>query len=119
MAFVIGMFTYDSNGDPAFRSDYPRISQNDMYCWTQWHIQNTVIDEEGLIASIRSTISMFGSDFDILNREIAITHNDEETKVSIGGSWTKDKTHHEKLTSVIKDHIGDSKIIRDDIVACA
>jgi hypothetical protein len=105
--------------NPAFQTDYPRISQNDMYCWTQWYMKNTTIDEGKLISSIRSTIAMFGSDFDISDREVTVIHNDEETIISIAGSWTKDKTHHEKLTSVIEDHIGDSKIIRDDIVMCA
>lgn len=105
--------------NPAFLADYPRISQNDMYCWTQWYMKNTIIDEGKLISSIRSTIAMFGSDFDISDREITVIHNDEETIISIAGSWTKDKTHHKKLTSVIEDNIGDSKIIRDDIVMCA
>ena len=114
------LFYITTNGEnPAFPSGYPQISQNDMYCWTQWYMQNTKIDEEKLISSIRSTISMFGPDFDIPNREIALSHNEEETIISIGGSWTKDKAHHEKLTSVIEDHIGDSKITRDDIVMCA
>ncbi|MEX0862293.1 hypothetical protein [Nitrosopumilus sp.] len=103
---------------PTALSNIPQIHQNDMFCWTQWHMQNTIIDEEKLISSLRSTISMFGSDFDVPNREITIKNNDEETIISIGGSWTKDQIHHEKLTSIIKDHIGDSQIIRDDIVMC-
>ena len=115
---VIGALNYESNNDPAFPSGYPRISQNDMYCLTQWYMTSTTIDEKESIASIRTTISMFGSDFDISDREITISHNDEETIISISGSWTKDKIHHEQLTSVIKDHIGDSKIIHDDVVMC-
>lgn len=107
------------SGNLAFLAGYPRISQNDMYCWTQWYLQDTIIDEEKLISSLRSTISMFGSDFDIPDREITISRNEEETIISIGGSWTKDRVHHEKLTSVIEGHVGDSKIIRDDIVMCA
>ena len=61
---------------------------------------------------------MFGPDFDIPDREITVTHHDEEIIVSVGGSWAKDKAHHEKLTSVIEAHIGYSKIIRDDVVMC-
>lgn len=117
-ALIIGVLNYESNSDTAFPSDYPRISQNDMFCWTQWYMQNTVIDEKKLVSSIRSTISMFGPDFDIPNREITISHNDEETIISIGGSWTKDKVNHEKLTSTIKNHIGNSELLRDDIVMC-
>ncbi|MCV0391941.1 MAG: hypothetical protein K5790_01460 [Nitrosopumilus sp.] len=117
VALIIGV-NYESSNDPAFPSDYPLISQNDMFCWTQWYMQSTVIDEKKLISSIRSAISMFGSDFDIPNREITISHNEEETIISIGGSWTKDKANHEKLTAVIKNHIGDSELIRDDIVLC-
>ena len=110
----------EPKSEPAFPSDYPRISQNDMYCWTQWwYVQNTAIDEEKLVSSLRSTISMFGPDFDIPNREITVSHNGEETVISIGGLWTKDKVHHEKLTSVIKNHMDGSELIRDNIVMCA
>jgi len=35
-ALAIGALSYESNDNPAFPSDYPRISQNDMLCWTQW-----------------------------------------------------------------------------------
>ena len=118
---TINKVTFDDDNPhdiPTALSNIPQIRQNDMFCWTQWYMQNTIIDEEKLISSIRSTIFMFGSDFDISNREITISHNSEEIIISIGGSWTKDKIHHEKMTSVIKDHIGDSKIIRDDIIMC-
>lgn len=118
IALIIGILNYESSNETAFPSGYPRISQNDMFCWTQWYMQNAKIDEGELVSSLRSTISMFGADFDIRDREITVTHNDEETIISIGGSWTKDQTHHEKLTSVIKNHIGDSELIRDDIVMC-
>ena len=114
---IFGILSYGPN-DPAFPSGYPRISQNDMFCWTQWYMHNTKIDEAKLVSSLRSTISMFGPGFDVQDREITVTHNDEETIISIGGSWTKDRTNHEKLTSVIKNHIGDSEFIRDDIVVC-
>jgi hypothetical protein len=113
IVFLMGMIVYSTT-----LSNVPQIRQNDMFCWTQWYMQNTIIDEDKLIPSIRSTIFMFGSDFDIPDREITIRHNSEETIISVGGSWTKDKIHHEKLTSVIQDHIGDSKIIRDDIIMC-
>jgi len=115
---IFGILNYEPN-DPAFPSGYPRISQNDMFCWTQWYMQNTKIDEAKLVSSLRFTISMFGPDFDIPNREITVSHNDEETVISIGGSWIKDQTHHEKLTSVIKNHMDGSELIRDDIVMCA
>jgi hypothetical protein len=118
---IINETTFDDDNPhdiPTTLSNVPQIRQNDMFCWTQWYIQNTMIDEEKLISSVRTTISMFGPDFDISNREITISHNNEETIISIGGSWTKDKIHHEKLTSTIKDHIRDSKIIRDDIIMC-
>lgn len=95
------------------------IPQNDMYCWTQWYMKNTIINEDELILSIQDTIVLFGSDFDIPNREITIIHNEEETIISIGGSWTKDKIHHDTLTTVIKGFIEDVDIIRDDIVMCA
>lgn len=119
LTFVALFYVTANDQNPAFQSGYPQMSQNDMYCWTQWYMKNHFIDEEELIPSLRSAISMFGSDFDIPSREITVTHNDEETIISIAGSWTKDKTRHEKLTSVIEEHVGDSKIIRDDIVMCA
>ncbi len=114
---IFGILNYGPN-DSAFPSGYPRIFQNDMYCWTQWYMQNTKIDEVKLVSSLRSTISMFGPDFDIQDREITVTPNDEETIISIGGSWRKDQTNHEKLTSVIKNHTGDSEFIHDGIVMC-
>jgi len=117
LAFILTLYGLMTIESP-FLADHPQIPQNDMFCWTQWYMNNRIIDEGKLILSLRSAISMFGSDFDIADREITITHHDEETIISIGGSWTKDKVHHEKLTSVIKDHIGDSKIIRDDIIVC-
>ena len=97
---------------------FPEIKQNDMYCWTQWYLENTTIDEEKLILSIQNTISNFGSHVDVPEREITISHNEEETTISVAGVWTKDQSQHEELTSVVKNHIGDSKITRDDIILC-
>ena len=103
----------------AFLAEYPQIRQNDMYCWTQWYMKNTTIDEEKLILSIQSTISEFGSHVDVPEREITVSYNEEETVISIAGIWTEDQNQHKELTSVVKNHIGDSKIIRDDIIMCA
>jgi hypothetical protein len=118
LVFVMLFYILTNDNNSAFTSGYPQIPQNDMFCWTQWYMKNTVIDEAKLIQSIGSAITLFGSNFDISNREITISHNNEETIISISGSWAKDKIHHEKLTSVIQDHIGDSKIIRDDFIMC-
>lgn len=92
--------------------------QNDLWCSTEWYMENTTIDEENLISSIRETIFGFGPEFDLAAREIKVYHHDEETVISIGGSWLDDQNQHEELTSIVKNHIGDSKIIRDDIVSC-
>ncbi|WP_428324368.1 hypothetical protein [Nitrosopumilus sp.] len=119
---VFGMIFYlfADSPNPAFPSGYPRIAQNDMYCWTQWwYVQNNTIDEVKLTSALRATISEFGQDFDIPNREIMIEYHNEQTVISVGGSWTKDVTNHKKLTSVIKGHVGDSELIRDDVVMCA
>ncbi|MCH9657247.1 hypothetical protein K0U27_00900 [archaeon] len=118
LVFVALFYVAANDQNPAFQSGFPRISQNDMYCWTQWYLKDTYIDEEKLMSSLRSTVAMFGPDFDIPDREVTVTQINEETIISVGGSWTKDKAHHEKLTSIIKDHVGDSKITRDGIVMC-
>lgn len=105
--------------NPALLTEYPQIKQNDMYCWTQWYMKNTTIDEEKLILSIQSTISEFGSHVDVPEREITVYYNEDETVISIAGIWTEDQNQHKELTSIVKNHIGDSEIIRDDIIMCA
>lgn len=110
---------FNVNSNPAFPLDYPRIPQNDTYCWTQWYVEPTDIDNNTLIISIKETIRGFGSHVDILNREITVTQTEEETVVSVAGSWTEDKTQHDALTATIHKHIGDSKIIHDDAILCA
>jgi len=92
--------------------------QNDLACWTEWYIEKTTIDEEKLILSVEKTISGFGSQVDIPGREINVYQYDDETVVSIAGIWKDDQIQHGELISVIKNHIGNSKIIHDDIVLC-
>ena len=42
-----------------------------MYCWAQWYLKDMSIDEKKLISSLRSTVAVFGPDFDILDRKIS------------------------------------------------
>lgn len=103
---------------PEPEPEYPEIPQNDMYCWTEWYLEKTVISESDLISSIQKTIAEFGSNVDVPNREITIFHNEEETVISVAGIWIKDQTQHKELTAVVKNYVDNSKIIRDDIISC-
>ncbi len=116
--FVVWSISDTNLVNPTFLEEYPQIRQNDMFCWTQWYLENTTINESELISSIQKTIAGFGSHVDVPEREITVSHNEEETVISIAGIWIEDQNQHEELTSVIKNHIGDSKIIRDDIIMC-
>lgn len=119
-AAVSGFVTmwFNVNSNPAFPLGYPRIPQNDTYCWTQWYIEPTGIDNDALSISLKETIQGFGSHVDIPNRMIAVKQTEEETVISIAGSWTEDKMQHEALTVIVNEYIGDSKIIYDDIILC-
>ncbi len=96
----------------------PRISQNDLLCATEWWITYDEFDKDSLVISLRDTISGFGQDVDIPDRQITIS---ERTRIiiSIQGDWTKNPEQHQQLTSVIESNISDAKIMRDDVVLCA
>ena len=103
---------------PAFHEDYPRISQNDRYCWTHWWITHTKLNDEQLITSLGDTIAGFGLDVDVPDRDIYISY-ETHMVVSVAGIWTENQTQYQILTSVIKEHIQDAKIVREDLVSCA
>ena len=94
------------------------IPQNDMWCWTEWYLEKTAINESELVPSIQKTIAEFGPYVDVSEREITIYHNEEETVISVAGVWTKDQIQHEKLTSVVENYADDSKIMYDGIISC-
>lgn len=98
--------------------EYQQIPQNDMYCWTQWWIEPTNMDEDALMTSIQETIARFGSHVDISDREISVYHYEKHIVISVAGSWTKDKAQHQELTDTIKGFIGNSKIDKDDLILC-
>jgi hypothetical protein len=106
------------NSNPAFPLGYPDISQNDTYCWTQWYMEPTDINNDALVISIKETIQGFGPHVDIPNRMIAVKQIDEETVVSVAGLWTDNKEQHNKLTNTIRKHIGNTEILHDGIELC-
>jgi len=98
--------------------DHPRIPQNDLLCATEWWVTYAEFDKDNLTASLYGTISGFGKDVNIPDREITIS---ERTRIviSIQGDWTENPEQHRQLASVVQSNIGDAKLMRDDVVVCA
>lgn len=99
------------------KPEYPIIPQNDLLCATEWWITYAEFDKDNLVFSLRDTISDFGSQVDVPERQITVQ---ERTRIviSIEGIWNENPAQHEELTSVIKANINDAEIMRDDVVLC-
>lgn len=98
--------------------EHTRIPQNDLLCATEWWVTYAEFDKDSLVSSLHDTISGFGTDVDMPDREITIS---ERTRIviSIQGDWTGNTEQHRQLTSEVRSNIGDAKLMRDDVVMCA
>ena len=68
---------------------YPRISENDRFCFTSWTVyHNTPLEHKGIEDHIRKEIAQLGSEYDVPWREIRIKQvNIDSITITVFGSW--------------------------------
>lgn len=89
----------------AFPIGFPRISQNDFYCGSEWIIEyneNMEPIHADIESSIRQTIAEFGHHVNIPWREITISHDNSNLKVTVAGIWNPDEVEYNTISESIK-----------------
>jgi hypothetical protein len=106
----------------AYYLGYPRISENDKFCFTSWIIYHSIpLEHKEIEKYIREEIAKFGPQYDVSWREIKIKQTSVDSiSITVVGSWDPPNTSdHPDLHRVIFNISGIDKVNEHFREVCA